>query len=78
MFRVAPGEAPKLDARDPGWAGDEDRSEKKRKKQAGKILEDGVEELAEQRNCYGLPIPGVYSLSFRHLMQRVRMVRLSM
>ncbi len=49
MFRVAPGDAPKLDARDPGWAGDEDRSEKKRKKQAGKILEDGVEELAEQQ-----------------------------
>ena len=47
MFRVAPGEAPKLDARDTAWAGDEDRSEKKRKKQAGKILEDGVEELAE-------------------------------
>ena len=47
MFRVSPGEAPKLDARDPSWAGDEDRSEKKRKKHAGKILEDGVEELAE-------------------------------
>ena len=47
MFRVAPGEAPKLNARDTAWAGDEDRSEKKRKKQAGKILEDGVEELAE-------------------------------
>ena len=47
MFRVAPGEAPKLDAHDTAWAGDEDRSEKKRKKQAGKILEDGVEELAE-------------------------------
>ena len=49
MFRVAPGDAPKLDARDPGWVGDEDRSEKKRKKQAGKILEDGVEELADQQ-----------------------------
>jgi PPK2 family polyphosphate:nucleotide phosphotransferase len=49
MFRVAPGDAPKLDARDPAWAGDEDRSEKKRKKQAGKILEDGVEELADQQ-----------------------------
>ena len=47
MFRVSPGEAPKLDARDPSWAGDEDRSEKKRKKHAGKILEDRVEELAE-------------------------------
>ena len=47
MFRVSPGEAPKLDARDPSWAGDEDRSEKKRRKHAGKILEDGVEELAE-------------------------------
>jgi len=47
MFRVAPGEAPDLAARDPAWAGDEDRSEKKRKKQAGKILEDSVEELAE-------------------------------
>ena len=47
MFRIVPGEAPKLDARDTAWAGDEDRSEKKRKKQAGKILEDGVEELAE-------------------------------
>ena len=34
MFRVAPGDAPKLDARDTAWAGDEDRSEKKRKKQA--------------------------------------------
>ncbi len=42
MFRVTPGEAPKLDSRDPAWAGDEDRSEKKRKKHAGKILEDGV------------------------------------
>ena len=47
MFRVAPREAPDLAARDPAWAGDEDRSEKKRKKQAGKILEDSVEELAE-------------------------------
>jgi len=47
MFRVTPGEAPDLAARDPAWAGDEDRSEKKRKKQAGKILEDSVEELAE-------------------------------
>ena len=47
MFRVAPGELPNLDTRDPAWAGDEDRSEKKRKKQAGKILEDSVEELAE-------------------------------
>ena len=47
MFRVAPGESPNLDTRDPAWAGDEDRSEKKRKKQAGKILEDSVEELAE-------------------------------
>ena len=47
MFRVVPGEAPGLAARDPAWAGDEDRSEKKRKKQAGKILEDSVEELAE-------------------------------
>ena len=47
MFRVAPGEAPNLDTRDPAWAGDEDRSEKKRKKQAGKILEDSVEELAD-------------------------------
>ena len=47
MFRVTPGEAPKLDSRDPAWACDEDRSEKKRKKHAGKILEDGVEELAE-------------------------------
>ena len=47
MFRVSSGEAPKLDARDTAWAGDEDRSEKKRKKHAGKILEDGVEELAE-------------------------------
>ena len=47
MFCVAPGEAPNLDIRDPAWAGDEDRSEKKRKKQAGKILEDSVEELAE-------------------------------
>ena len=27
MFRVAPGEAPKLDARDTAWAGEEDRSE---------------------------------------------------
>ena len=47
LFRVAPGEAPDLAVRDPAWAGDEDRSEKKRKKQAGKILEDRVEELAE-------------------------------
>ena len=47
MFRVAPGESPNLDTRDPAWAGDEDRSEKKRKKQAGKILEDSVEELAD-------------------------------
>ena len=47
MFCVAPGEAPNLDIRDPAWAGDEDRSEKKRKKQAGKILEDSVEELAD-------------------------------
>ena len=47
MFRVSSGETPKLDARDTAWAGDEDRSEKKRKKHAGKILEDGVEELAE-------------------------------
>lgn len=47
MFRVAPGEAPNLDTRDPAWAGEEDRSEKKRKKQAGKILEDSVEELAD-------------------------------
>jgi len=47
MFRVAPGESLDLAARDPAWAGDEDRSEKKRKKQAGKILEDSVEELAE-------------------------------
>ena len=47
MFRVVPGEVPDLAARDPAWAGDEDRSEKKRKKQAGKILEDSVEELAE-------------------------------
>ena len=47
MFRVTPGEAPHLATRDPAWAGDEDRSEKKRKKQAGKILEDSVEELAE-------------------------------
>ena len=47
MFRVTPGEAPDLAARNPAWAGDEDRSEKKRKKQAGKILEDSVEELAE-------------------------------
>ena len=47
MFRVAPGESPNLDTRDPAWAGDEDRSVKKRKKQAGKILEDSVEELAE-------------------------------
>ncbi len=47
MFRVTPGEAPDLAARDPAWAGDEDRPEKKRKKQAGKILEDSVEELAE-------------------------------
>ena len=47
MFRVSSGEAPKLDARDTAWAGDEDRSEKKRKKQAVEILEDGVEELAE-------------------------------
>ena len=47
MFRIAPREAPDLAARDPAWAGDEDRSEKKRKKQAGKILEDSVEELAE-------------------------------
>ena len=31
MFRVAPGESPNLDTRDPAWAGDEDRSEKKRK-----------------------------------------------
>ncbi len=46
MFRVAPGEAPHLATRDPAWAGDEDRSEKKRKKQASKILEDSVEELA--------------------------------
>ena len=47
MFHIAPGEAPDLAARDPAWAGDEDQSEKKRKKQAGKILEDSVEELAE-------------------------------
>ena len=47
MFRVTPGEAPDLAARDPAWAGDEDRPEKKRKKLAGKILEDSVEELAE-------------------------------
>ena len=47
MFRVSPGEAPALGARDPAWAGDEDRLEKKRKKQAVEILEDGVEELAE-------------------------------
>ena len=47
MFRVAPGELPNLDTRNPAWAGDEDRSEKKRKKQAGKILEDSVEDLAE-------------------------------
>ena len=47
MFRVAPGESPNLDTRDSAWAGDEDRSEKKRKKQAGKILEDSVEELAD-------------------------------
>ena len=47
MFRVAPGESPNLDTRDPAWSGDEDRSEKKRKKQAGKILEDSVEELAD-------------------------------
>ena len=46
MFRVAPGEAPHLATRDPAWAGDEIRSEKKRKKQASKILEDSVEELA--------------------------------
>ena len=46
MFRVTPGEAPHLATRDPAWAGDEDRSEKKRKKQASKILEDSVEELA--------------------------------
>ncbi len=46
MFRIVPGEAPKLDARDTAWAGDEDQSEKKRKKQASKILEDSVEELA--------------------------------
>ena len=32
MFRVAPGESSNLDTRDPAWAGDEDRSEKKRKK----------------------------------------------
>ena len=47
IFRVTPGESPNLDTRDPAWAGDEERSEKKRKKQAGKILEDSVEELAE-------------------------------
>ena len=47
MFLVAAGKAPDFAARDPAWAGDEARSEKKRKKQAGKILEDSVEELAE-------------------------------
>jgi PPK2 family polyphosphate:nucleotide phosphotransferase len=47
LFRVAAGEAPRLAERDPGWAGDEDRSEKKRRKQAAAILEDGVEELTD-------------------------------
>lgn len=46
LFRVSAGEAPRLAERDPSWAGDEDRSEKKRRKKAATILEDGVEELA--------------------------------
>ena len=78
MFCVEPGEAPNLDTRDPAWAGDEDRSEKKRKKQAGKILEDSVEELRIYRSCCTPQTRGACWLSFRHLMQRVKTVPLSM
>ena len=78
MFRVAPGELPNLDTRDPAWAGDEDRSEKKRKKEAGKILEDSVEDLANYRSCFMPQTRGACWLSFRHLMQRVKTVLSSM
>lgn len=47
LFAVPPGNAPNLAGRDPAWAGDEDRSEKKRRKQASAILEDGVDELRD-------------------------------
>ena len=47
LFAVPPGNGPNLAGRDPAWAGDEDRSEKKRRKQASAILEDGVDELRD-------------------------------
>lgn len=47
LFAVPPGNAAHLAKRDSAWSGDEDRSEKKRRKQASTILEDGVDELRD-------------------------------
>jgi len=46
LFRVKPGKTFRLADHDPGWAGDEDVSEKKRKERAAEILEESRTELA--------------------------------
>ncbi len=49
LFRVRPGEAAGLGARDTAWAGDNNHSEKDRRKKAEEILADGVAELTRQQ-----------------------------
>jgi len=46
IFRVKPGKTFRLADHDPGWAGDEEVSEKKRKERAAEILEESRTELA--------------------------------
>jgi PPK2 family polyphosphate:nucleotide phosphotransferase len=46
LFRVKPGKKFRLTDHDPGWAGDEEIPEKKRKSRAKEILEASREELA--------------------------------
>jgi len=47
LFRVQPGNPVVLADHNPAWAGDGERSKKKRRKQASAILEDGVEALRD-------------------------------
>ncbi len=46
-FRVRPGKKFRLADHDPGWAGDEDKSEKLRKARAKEILKESRDELAD-------------------------------
>jgi len=49
LFAVPPGQTPRLADRDPGWAGDPDLPEKKRKARAEELLAADVADLAQMQ-----------------------------